>query len=157
MAIVPLNATWVDANYKESQLRYLRIGQPVTVQADAYPDVTYHGKIFGLNAGTGAAFALLPPQNATGNWIKIVQRLPVRIWLDPEELKKWPLQLGLSMHVTTHVRSMKGSMLAKAEALHPLYTTHVYAKQLAEADQLIQTILQTSSPDMSSDQANRHG
>lgn len=149
LAIIPLNATWVDANYKESQLRYLRIGQPVMLYADAYPDVTYHGKLFGLNPGTGAAFSLLPPQNATGNWIKIVQRLPVRIWLNPDELKKWPLQLGLSMHVTTSVRSIKGHMLAETEPLHPIYTTHVYSNQLGQVDQLINTILQNSSPDMS--------
>ena len=79
LSIVPLRETWIDANYKESQLTHLRIGQPVTLYADAYPDVTYHGTVFGLSAGTGAAFSLLPPQNATGNWIKIVQRLPVRI------------------------------------------------------------------------------
>ena len=90
LAIVPLREIWVDANYKESQLSDLRINQPVTLYADAYSDVTYHGKVFGLSAGTGAAFSLLPPQNATGNWIKIVQRLPVRIWLDPEELKNIP-------------------------------------------------------------------
>ncbi|MBV8803310.1 MAG: HlyD family efflux transporter periplasmic adaptor subunit [Gammaproteobacteria bacterium] len=149
LAIVPLKDTWVDANYKESQLNNLRIGQPVTLYADAYPDVTYHGKIFGLNAGTGAAFALLPPQNATGNWIKIVQRLPVRVWLDPNELKKHPLQLGLSMHVTTDIHHLNGYRLASSEQVKPIYTTFVYAQQLAQADQLINTILRNSSPDMS--------
>lgn len=148
MAIVPLNGTWVDANYKESQLRYLRIGQAVILQADAYPDVTYHGKVFGLNAGTGAAFSLLPPQNATGNWIKIVQRLPVRIWLNPDELRKHPLQLGLSMHVTTSVRN--DQKLEAIASQQPMYVTNVYTDQLGQIDHLIQTILQNNSPDMSS-------
>jgi membrane fusion protein (multidrug efflux system) len=95
MAIVPLREVWIDANYKESQLERLRIGQNVTLTADAYGGVTFHGKVQGLSAGTGSAFDLLPPQNATGNWIKIVQRLPVRITLDPEELKEHPLRIGL--------------------------------------------------------------
>jgi len=153
LAIVPLNATWVDANYKESQLLHLRIGQTVELYADAYPDVIYHGKIFGLNAGTGAAFSLLPPQNATGNWIKIVQRLPVRVSLDPDELKKRPLQLGLSMHVTTDVRNTKRQ---QSTQLYPIYTTHVYTNQLAQVDQLINTILQSSSSNISARMV-RHG
>jgi|SRR5579872_5651097 len=144
LAIVPLNATWVDANYKESQLSHLRIGQSVVLYADAYPDMTYHGKVFGLNPGTGAAFSLLPPQNATGNWIKIVQRLPVRIALDPDELIKRPLQLGLSMHVTIYVRKT-----LQTAQLHPIYTTNVYTNQLGQVDQLINSILQDSSPNMS--------
>jgi membrane fusion protein (multidrug efflux system) len=148
MAIVPLREVWVDANYKESQLQDLRIGQPVTLSADAYPDMTFHGKVFGLNVGTGAAFSLLPPQNATGNWIKIVQRLPVRIWLDPEELKKRPLQLGLSMRVTTNIHNINGNMLAQKAEKKPLYTTDVYAQQLAQANTLINKILQENSPDM---------
>lgn len=148
LAIVPLREIWVDANYKESQLQNIRIGQAVILYADAYPDVTYHGRVFGLSAGTGAAFSLLPPQNATGNWIKIVQRLPVRIALDPEELKRHPLQLGLSMRVTTNTHDVSGHMLAEKPGQKPVYTTDVYARQIAMANQFIQNILQENSPDM---------
>ena len=89
MTVVPLDQVWVEANFKEGQLRKMRIGQPVKMNADLYgTSVTYHGTIAGLDAGTGSAFALLPAQNATGNWIKVVQRVPVRITLDPEDLKK---------------------------------------------------------------------
>ena len=98
MAVVPLNNVWVDANFKEGQLEDMRVGQSVTVTADIYGgSVTYHGHIEGLGAGSGSAFALLPPQNASGNWIKIVQRVPVRIALDPQELKDHPLRVGLSV------------------------------------------------------------
>ena len=107
MAIVPLDHVWVDANFKESQLRNLREGQPVSLEADLYGrHLEYHGRIVGFAAGTGAAFALLPAQNATGNWIKVVQRVPVRIALDPKEVREHPLQVGLSMKakVDTHTR-----------------------------------------------------
>lgn len=148
LAIVPLDQIWVDANYKESQLGNLRVGQSVTLYADAYSDVTFHGKVVGLNAGTGAVFSLLPPQNATGNWIKIVQRLPVRIGLDLREIKETPLQLGLSMHVTTNTHHREGSRLASAVSKTPVYVTTVYADELAHAKQLIDNILQDNSPDM---------
>jgi membrane fusion protein (multidrug efflux system) len=154
LAIIPLNDIWVDANYKESQLNHLRIGQHVTLYADAYPDVTYHGKVFGLNAGTGSAFSLLPPQNATGNWIKIVQRLPVRIWLDPKELKDHPLQIGLSMRVTTHVFHKKGPMLAQKSGVKPLYNTTIYAQQIANVNTLIDKILKANAPDQPSPRIN---
>ncbi len=98
MAVVPLSGVWIDANFKEVQLSRMRIGQPVAVSADIYGGkVTYHGHIAGLGAGSGSAFALLPPQNASGNWIKIVQRVPVRVALAPAELKDHPLRLGLSV------------------------------------------------------------
>ncbi|KTD63044.1 multidrug efflux system [Legionella santicrucis] len=148
LAIIPLDDTWIDANYKESALNDIRIGQPVTIYADAYPGITYHGKIVGLNAGTGSAFALLPPQNATGNWIKIVQRLPVRISLNSDELKKNPLQLGLSMRVTIDIHNLKGSRLPKKSEPALKFQTKVYKKQLAEVEPLINDILQTNSPDM---------
>ncbi len=154
LSIVPLNETWVDANYKESQLTHLRIAQPVTLYADAYPDVTYHGKIFGLSAGTGAAFSLLPPQNATGNWIKIVQRLPVRITLDQQELRKHPLQLGLSMRVTTDIHDMRGRMLSQHASSKPIYSTDVYANQLQSANITIQAILEANAPDMYAPRVN---
>ncbi len=110
MAVVPLNDVWVDANYKESQLADVRVGQPVELTADIYgDDVKYRGKVVGFGAGTGSAFALLPAQNATGNWIKVVQRLPVRIALEPKQLAAHPLQIGLSMrtYIDTHDRSGK--------------------------------------------------
>ena len=98
MSIIPVETAFVDANFKESQLNKVRIGQPVTLTSDLYgSDIVYHGKVAGLSGGTGAAFALIPSQNASGNWIKVVQRLPVRITLDPQELHAHPLRIGLSM------------------------------------------------------------
>ncbi|HEX7639712.1 MAG TPA: HlyD family efflux transporter periplasmic adaptor subunit, partial [Burkholderiaceae bacterium] len=114
MSVVQLDHPWVDANFKEGQLERLRIGQPATLEADVYgKHVIYHGKVEGLGAGTGAAFSLLPAQNATGNWIKVVQRVPVRVSLDPAEVAKNPLSVGLSMTVTVDVSSEGGSMLAR--------------------------------------------
>ena len=149
LAIIPLHDTWVDANYKESSLDHLRVNQSVTLYADAYPDVTYHGKVEGLNAGTGSAFSLLPPQNATGNWIKIVQRLPVRIRLNEDELKKNPLQLGLSMRVTTNTHDRDGSRMPTTTKPLFKYETAVYAKQLAAVEPVIYEILTANSPDVS--------
>lgn len=115
MAIVPLQRLWVDANFRETQLKDLRIGQPATVVADMYGDgVVYHGRVVGLSAGSGNAFALLPPQNASGNWIKIVQRVPVRIALDPRELTANPLRVGLSVKATVDTASTGGARLAQA-------------------------------------------
>ena len=105
MTIVPVDTSYVDANFKESQFKSIRIGQPVTLTSDFYgDDVEYHGRVTGFAGGTGAAFALIPAQNATGNWIKIVQRLPVRIALDPKELRDHPLRVGLSMTATIDAR-----------------------------------------------------
>ncbi|WP_066335616.1 HlyD family efflux transporter periplasmic adaptor subunit [Azohydromonas lata] len=113
MSVVTLGQSWVDANFKEVQLRKLRIGQSATLEADVYGSkVEYHGRVVGLGAGTGAAFALIPAQNATGNWIKVVQRVPVRIALDPKELQEHPLRVGLSMDVTVDVRDQSGKVLA---------------------------------------------
>lgn len=148
LAIIPLKEIWVEANYKESQLKDLRIGQPVSINADAYPDVEYHGTVLGLSAGTGSAFSLLPPQNATGNWIKIVQRLPVRVRLREDEIIQHPLQLGLSMHVTVDVHHTDGHMLAQTAESTPVYSTDVYTKQLADADNKIAAILGENAPDM---------
>jgi len=109
LAVVSLSNVWVDANFKEVQLQDMRIGQPVTITADIYGGkVTYHGKVEGLGAGSGSAFALLPPQNASGNWIKIVQRVPVRIALDPQELTEHPLRVGLSVSVSVSIRDTSG-------------------------------------------------
>jgi membrane fusion protein (multidrug efflux system) len=117
MAVVPLSNVWVDANFKEVQLADMRIGQPVTVKADVYGgSVVYHGHIEGLGAGSGSAFALLPPQNASGNWIKIVQRVPVRIALDPDELAQHPLRVGLSVSVSADIRDTSGPLVTSAVA-----------------------------------------
>jgi membrane fusion protein, multidrug efflux system len=113
MAIVPLDDVWVDANFKEGQLREVRAGQPVTLRADLYGgDAEYHGKVVGVSAGSGSAFALLPAQNASGNWIKVVQRLPVRIAIDPQDVKKHPLRVGLSMSAEIDVRDTSGKLVA---------------------------------------------
>src|SRR6201999_2078980 len=115
MAVVPLQAVWIDANFKEGQLEDMRIGQPAEITADIYGGgVTYHGRIVGLGAGSGSAFALLPPQNASGNWIKIVQRVPVRIALDPKELADHPLRVGLSVDVEIDVRDTSGGSMTSA-------------------------------------------
>ena len=129
LSIVPLNALWVDANFKEVQIAHMRIGQPVTLESDVYgKKIVYHGKVAGFAAGTGSAFALLPAQNASGNWIKIVQRLPVRIALDPKELAGHPLQIGLSMQVTVEVAQQKGAPLPAAGVARsePAYKTAVF-------------------------------
>jgi membrane fusion protein (multidrug efflux system) len=113
MALVPLDDVWVDANFKEVQLRAMRVGQPVTLRADLYGSgVEFHGRLAGLSAGSGSAFALLPAQNASGNWIKIVQRLPVRITLDPRELQAHPLRVGLSMTVKVDVHDTSGPVVS---------------------------------------------
>jgi membrane fusion protein (multidrug efflux system) len=128
MSIVPLNQLWVDANLKEPQLRNIRIGQGVKLTADLYgKKVEYDGKVAGLGVGTGAAFALLPAQNATGNWIKVVQRVPVRIALEPSQLKANPLRVGLSMDVEIDVRNKDGQMLAEAPRPNALAQTEVYS------------------------------
>jgi membrane fusion protein, multidrug efflux system len=140
MSIVPLDGVWVDANFKEVQLRRMRIGQPVTMTADVYGSgVKYHGRLIGFSAGTGSAFATLPPQNATGNWIKIVQRLPVRIALDPKELQAHPLRIGLSMQVEAETRDDTGTQLAAA--VNTVYHTDVFAQYGEQADAEITKII----------------
>lgn len=112
LAIVPLKNIYIQANFKETQLRDVRLGQPVKIHADIYPDFTYHGKVEGIGAGTGAAFSLLPPENATGNWIKVVQRIPVRIQLTSPPPRDHPLRVGLSLEVTIITRDKNGALLA---------------------------------------------
>jgi membrane fusion protein (multidrug efflux system) len=127
MAVVPLDQLWVDANFKEPQLAAMRVGQAVTLTADVYGrKVVYHGTVAGFGAGTGSAFALLPAQNATGNWIKIVQRLPVRIALDPRELAEHPLRIGLSMLVDVDTRPRAVDLRQPPAPAPPAYTTQVY-------------------------------
>ncbi|MGF6936608.1 membrane fusion protein (multidrug efflux system) [Paraburkholderia sp. UCT70] len=140
MAIVPLHDVWVDANFKEVQLKHMRIGQPVELTADVYgSSVPYHGKVVGFSAGTGSAFSLLPAQNATGNWIKVVQRLPVRISLDPQELEKHPLRIGLSMQADVNIKDDTGGQLGQAPST--AYQTNVFDKYGAEADAEIARII----------------
>jgi membrane fusion protein (multidrug efflux system) len=142
MTVVALDQVWVDANFKESQLRKLRIGQPATLVADIYgKKVEYHGTVAGLGAGTGAAFALLPAQNATGNWIKVVQRVPVRITLDPNELQAHPLRVGLSMEATIDVTRTDGKALADAQRPKTVQQTNVFDQFDRDADSEVRRII----------------
>jgi len=146
LAIVPLIDVWVDANFKESHCRDVRIGQPVTLSADLYGGATlYHGSVIGLAPGTGSAFALLPPQNATGNWIKIVQRLPGRIRLDPQELAAHPLRVGLSMSVSIDTHDRSGPVLARVPSVERPLETKAYEHALADAALLEREIVQATS------------
>ncbi|KVD94301.1 hemolysin D [Burkholderia stagnalis] len=140
MSVVPLNSVWVDANFKEVQLKHMRIGQPVELTADIYgSSFVYHGKVVGFSAGTGSAFSLLPAQNATGNWIKVVQRLPVRIELDPKDLDKHPLRIGLSMQVDVDIKDESGNQLGNVR--NTVYQTDVFAKYGDEANAEIARII----------------
>jgi len=142
MTLVPLSDLWVDANFKEGQLRNLRLGQPATLEADVYgTKVEYHGTVAGMGAGTGSAFSLLPAQNATGNWIKIVQRVPVRIALDPKEVAAHPLRIGLSMDVKVDVGQTGGKQLSEVARTAPVAQTAVFDHLNAEADAEVQRII----------------
>jgi membrane fusion protein, multidrug efflux system len=146
MAVIPLDQIWVDANFKEDQLRQMRIGQPVTLTSDLYGNsVEYHGKVVGLSAGTGSAFALLPAQNASGNWIKVVQRVPVRIVLESGELATHPLRVGLSMRVKVDVHDLSGSQLAAGgRREQSIDRTAVYTQRDNGADALVRSIIETN-------------
>lgn len=147
MAVIPLDEVWVDANFKETQLHNLRLGQPVKLTADLYgSDVSFDGKLASLGMGTGSAFALLPPQNASGNWIKIVQRIPVRILIDRKQLAEHPLRLGMSMAVTVDVHDQSGPVLPTTPADKPVLSTDAYARQLHEADARIESIIAQNLP-----------
>jgi membrane fusion protein (multidrug efflux system) len=143
MAVVPLHGVWVDANFKETQLTDMRIGQPVTIESDVYGGkVAYKGKVQSLGVGTGSAFSLLPAQNATGNWIKIVQRIPVRIVFDdPKQLDQHPLRLGMSLTVDVNLHDKSGPTLAQQSPTQPAFSTDVYKQQLAKADAAITQII----------------
>ena len=145
MSVVPLDSAWVDANFKEGQLARLRIGQPATLEADVYgKHVIFHGKVEGLGAGTGAAFSLLPAQNATGNWIKVVQRVPVRIALDPKEIAQNPLQVGLSMNVTVDVADESGRAISdtpRTAAQGAVASTTVFDSLQRDADAEVARII----------------
>ncbi len=142
MSVIPLEQVWVEANFKEVQLREMRIGQPVTLSADLYGrQVEYRGRVAGVGAGTGAAFALLPAQNATGNWIKVVQRVPVRIELDPKELAAHPLRVGLSMQATVDTAAQTGAPVLAAAAPRASSRTEVFQPQGDQAEQRVKAII----------------
>jgi membrane fusion protein (multidrug efflux system) len=142
MAVVPLDQVWVDANFKEGQLKNMRAGQPATLTADLYGGkVKYHGKVVGFGAGTGGAFALLPAQNASGNWIKIVQRVPVRIAIDREELAQHPLQVGLSMQVDVDTTMQGGERLPRVAQSGSADATRVYGSIDHLAEQRVKSII----------------
>lgn len=146
LAVVAANNLWVDANFKETQLANIRIGQPATVTSDVYGDkVVYHGSVVGLDMGTGSAFSLLPAQNATGNWIKVVQRLPVRIALAPQEVAQHPLRIGLSTLVSVDTDKTDGSMLATHVRSAPAYESNALALDLAPVNQLIADIIRANA------------
>ncbi|PQQ41786.1 multidrug export protein EmrA [Photorhabdus luminescens] len=146
MVIVPADQLWVEANFKEVQLTNVRIGQPVTLISDFYGnDVIYKGQIVGLDMGTGSAFSLLPAQNATGNWIKVVQRLPVRVELAAQQLIDHPLRIGLSMHATVDTRNRDGLVLANTPRNSIVYETNVLTYNTGEIDQLINEIIQVNT------------
>ncbi len=142
MSIVPLDQLWVDANFKESELRNIRVGQTATIETDLYGSkVVYHGKVLGMSAGTGSAFSLLPAQNATGNWIKVVQRVPVRITLDPKELAAHPLRIGLSTTVTVDTSHGEGATLDQPMVASTVYTTSALSQPVGEAEKMADAII----------------
>jgi membrane fusion protein (multidrug efflux system) len=147
LAIIPLERVWVEANFKEGQLRDVRAGQAVTLEADLYGSkVEYRGRVVGLGAGTGSAFSLLPAQNATGNWIKVVQRVPVRIELDAAQLREHPLRVGLSMRADVDTRTAEGNANAAAPAVTVAGGTDVYAELERSADARIREIIDAQHP-----------
>ena len=141
MSIIPLDQVWVEANFKEVQLRKMRIGQPVKLHADIYGEkVEYEGRVVGLGAGTGAAFALLPAQNATGNWIKVVQRVPVCVELNAQQVAEHPLRVGLSMEATVDVAEQNGKPLTAAGAARAT-STQAFDSQQSAADRIVHDII----------------
>jgi membrane fusion protein (multidrug efflux system) len=146
MAIVPASGLWVDANFKETQLAHMRIGQSATVVSDIYgDDVKYTGKVVGLDMGTGSAFSLLPAQNATGNWIKVVQRLPVRIELDAKQIEEHPLRIGLSTLVNVDTSNRDGSVLSSQVRSTPAYESNARELNLAPVNLMINQIIQANA------------
>jgi membrane fusion protein (multidrug efflux system) len=142
MSIVPLDQLWVEANFKESELQNIRVGQAASVEADMYGGkVAYHGKVLGLSAGTGSAFSLLPAQNATGNWIKVVQRVPVRISLDAKELAEHPLRIGLSTVVTVDTHETDGATLGTSTPVGAVYSTQALNQPVQEAESAAEAII----------------
>lgn len=148
MAVIPLNQVWIDANFKETQLGKMRIGQPVEITTDLYGnDIPFHGTVESLGMGTGSAFSLLPAQNASGNWIKIVQRVPVRIQLDTQELQSHPLRIGLSTQVTVDLHQQQGDSLPQQPHKEARYSTDIYDSPLSDADALVQQVISANAAD----------
>jgi len=147
MSVIPMDQIWVNANFKESQLEDLRIGQPVLLSADAYSrGVVFHGTIIGIDAGTGSAFSLIPAQNATGNWIKVTQRVPVRIALTPDEVARSPLQLGLSMRVSVDTTDTKGPALNNTlPPVNSAYSTDIFNHELMDANDVVKQVIGANS------------
>lgn len=146
LAIIPAETMWVDANYKETELTYMRVGQPATVTFDIYGSgVKYKGKVLGIASGSGSVFSLIPPQNATGNWIKIVQRLPVRIEIDPEMMKKYPLRLGISAEVTVDVTQTDLPMLVQVPSTEVVAKTNVFDLDFETLENLMNKIIKENS------------
>ncbi len=146
MAVVTTDQMWLDANFKETQLTHMRIGQPVEIHFDLYgKDKTFNGKVVGIEMGTGSAFSLLPTQNATGNWIKVVQRVPVRIQLDPQQLAENPLRIGLSATVKVNVTDSQGETLRDQAPATTLYSTNVLQYDESAVNNLIESIIRDNS------------
>ena len=146
MAVVTTDQMWLDANFKETQLTHMRIGQPVKIHFDLYgKDKTFDGKVVGIEMGTGSAFSLLPTQNATGNWIKVVQRVPVRIQLDPQQLAENPLRIGLSATVKVNVSDSQGETLRNQAPATTLYSTNVLQYDESAVNNLIESIIRDNS------------
>ena len=146
MAVVNTDQMWLDANFKETQLTHMRIGQPVEIHFDLYgKDKTFNGKVVGIEMGTGSAFSLLPTQNATGNWIKVVQRVPVRIQLDPQQLAENPLRIGLSATVKVNVSDGQGETLRNQAPTTTLYSTNVLQYDESAVNNLIESIIRDNS------------
>ena len=146
MAVVTTDQMWLDANFKETQLTHMRIGQPVEIHFDLYgKDKTFNGKVVGIEMGTGSAFSLLPTQNATGNWIKVVQRVPVRIQLDPQQLIENPLRIGLSATVKVNVSDSQGETLRNQSPATTLYSTNVLQYDESAVNNLIESIIRDNS------------
>ena len=150
LSVIPLNQIWVNANFKETQLKHMRIGQPVKIRADLYgSDVIFHGRIVGLPGGAGNAFSLLPPQNLSGNWIKIVQRLPVRVAIDPQEIKEHPLRIGLSMEATVDLHDQKGDFVPTSTAGSPTYQTPIFQREeIGDQEEIDLIILENLDPSL---------
>ena len=150
MMVVPLDFLWMEANYKETNLKKVRIGQPVTFYSDLHgSSVKYEGKVVGYQAGTGTAFSILPAQNASGNWIKIVQRVPIRVNIPKEQLQEHPLIIGLSLHSKVDVHDTSGPMLSAVPTFEPVYHTEIYQTQMEQMEQIdpvIQTIIESNLP-----------
>ncbi|MBN6080944.1 EmrA/EmrK family multidrug efflux transporter periplasmic adaptor subunit [Aggregatibacter actinomycetemcomitans] len=146
MAVIASDQMWVDANFKETQLKDMRIGQPVKLSFDLYGhDVKFDGKVEGIEMGTGSAFSLLPAQNATGNWIKVVQRVPVRISLDAQQLARYPLRIGLSTLVEVNIADTSGEMLSQKKRTAPLYSTNTLDYDQSAVENLIEKIIKDNT------------